>query len=319
METTVRIATLLIMFWNLENFFYPQKDVDFSSGEKVVTWKRFRAKRDLISKTIIAIKDKEGAYPSVIGVCEVENLKTLRNLVYDTPLSRLGYRILHKDSPDSRGIDVALLYRDDRMILLEYSFFEIKSFKTRDILYAKMLSVELKDTVHFLVNHWPSKLGGEKKSLPRRMEAANLLRYIVDSVQKVNPKARIIAMGDFNDSPSSAPVGIVAGSANKVGTGNKPPLINLMSRLKDSLRRSKSTITGTHKFKGKWEMLDQFIVSGNTEARASILQFPFLMEQDKKYLGTKTSRTFIGLRFNGGASDHLPILLTILCPRCALP
>lgn len=299
METTVRIATLLIMFWNLENFFYPQKDVDFSSGEKVVTWKRFRAKRDLISKTIIAIKDKEGAYPSVIGVCEVENLKTLKNLVYDTPLSRLGYRILHKDSPDSRGIDVALLYRDDRMILLEYSFFEIKSFKTRDILYAKMLSVELKDTVHFLVNHWPSKLGGEKKSLPRRMEAANLLRHIVDSVQKVNPKAKIIAMGDFNDSPSSPSLQSITS------------LENLSLRLKDSLKKARASITGTHRYKGRWEMLDQFLVSKTINGNIQILSFDHLLQQDKKYLGYKTKRTFIGPRFNGGASDHLPILMKL--------
>ena len=299
METTVRIATLLIMFWNLENFFYPQKDVDFSSGEKVVTWKRFRAKRDLISKTIIAIKDKEGAYPSVIGVCEVENLKTLKNLVYDTPLSRLGYRILHKDSPDSRGIDVALLYRDDRMILLEYSFFEIKSFKTRDILYAKMLSVELKDTVHFLVNHWPSKLGGEKKSLPRRMEAANLLRHIVDSVQKVNPKAKIIAMGDFNDSPSSPSLQSITS------------LENLSLRLKDSLKKARASITGTHRYKGKWEMLDQFLASKSINGNIQILSFDHLLQQDKKYLGYKTKRTFIGPRFNGGASDHLPVLMKI--------
>ena len=299
METTVRIATLLIMFWNLENFFYPQKDVDFSSGEKVVTWKRFRAKRDLISKTIIAIKDKEGAYPSVIGVCEVENLKTLRNLVYDTPLSRLGYRILHKDSPDSRGIDVALLYRDDRMILLEYSFFEIKSFKTRDILYAKMLSVELKDTVHFLVNHWPSKLGGEKKSLPRRMEAANLLRHIVDSVQRINPEARIIAMGDFNDSPSSPSLQSITS------------LENLSLRLKDSLKKARASITGTHRYKGKWEMLDQFLVSKTINGNIQIISFDHLLQQDKKYLGYKTKRTFIGPRFNGGASDHLPILMKL--------
>ena len=299
METTVRIATLLIMFWNLENFFYPQKDMDFSSGEKVVTWKRFRAKRDLISKTIIAIKDKEGAYPSVIGVCEVENLKTLKNLVYDTPLSRLGYRILHKDSPDSRGIDVALLYRDDRMILLEYSFFEIKSFKTRDILYAKMLSVELKDTVHFLVNHWPSKLGGEKKSLPRRMEAANLLRHIVDSVQKVNPKAKIIAMGDFNDSPSSPSLQSITS------------LENLSLRLKDSLKKARASITGTHRYKGRWEMLDQFLVSKTINGNIQILSFDHLLQQDKKYLGYKTKRTFIGPRFNGGASDHLPVLMKI--------
>ncbi|MBQ2483466.1 MAG: endonuclease, partial [Bacteroidales bacterium] len=222
------------------------------------------------------------------------------NLVYDTPLSRLGYRILHKDSPDSRGIDVALLYRDDRMILLEYSFFEIKSFKTRDILYAKMLSVELKDTVHFLVNHWPSKLGGEKKSLPRRMEAANLLRHIVDSVQKVNPKAKIIAMGDFNDSPSSPSLQSITS------------LENLSLRLKDSLKKARASITGTHRYKGRWEMLDQFLASKSINGNIKILSFDHLLQQDKKYLGYKTKRTFIGPRFNGGASDHLPILLKII-------
>lgn len=298
METTVRIATLLIMFWNLENFFYPAKGETIQDNPKTVTWKRFRAKRDLISKTVIAIKDKEGAYPSVIGICEVENLKTLKNLVYDTPLSRLGYRILHKDSPDPRGIDVALLYRGEEIRILDTAFLRIVSFRTRDILYAKLYSQSRMDTVHIFVNHWPSKLGGEKKSSPRREEAARLLKEHIDSIKASTHQAIIIAMGDFNDSPSSEALRTI-------------PLNNLSLRLKDSLKKARSPISGTHKFKGGWEMLDQFLASESVKGCVQILTFPHLLQTDKKYLGDKTRRTFIGPRFNAGASDHLPVLMKI--------
>ena len=186
METAAKIAAMLIMFWNLENFFYPAKGETISENPRTVTWKRFKAKRDLISKTIIAIKDQEGDYPSIIGLCEVENIKTLKNLIYDTPLARLNYGIIHKDSPDSRGIDVALLYRREEIRILDTAFLRIHSFKTRDILYAKLYSQIIKDTVHIFVNHWPSKLGGEKKSAPRRQEASNLMNKHIDSIQNRN-------------------------------------------------------------------------------------------------------------------------------------
>ena len=298
MDKALKLAALLVMFWNLENFFYPSKGENLAETPKAVTWKRFRAKRDLVSKTIIAVKDKEGQYPALIGICEVENAKTLKNLIYDTPLSRLGYKILHKDSPDKRGIDAALLYREEEIKVIDTSFLRIRSFQTRDILYAKLYSQSIKDTVHIFVNHWPSKLGGERKSLPRRIEAALLLKKTVDSIQSAIPSAIIIAMGDFNDSPSSESVQAI-------------PLNNLSLRLKDSLKNARAEIPGTHKYKGKWEMLDQFLVSKNTSARAEILSFPHLLQQDKKYLGDKTRRTFIGPRFNAGASDHLPILLKL--------
>ncbi|MBR5398527.1 MAG: hypothetical protein IK103_01895 [Bacteroidales bacterium] len=294
MEKLAGLVTFLIMFWNLENFFYPQKGETIQENTKTVTWKRFRAKRDLISKTIIAIKDQEGDYPSVIGLCEVENLKTLKNLIYDTPLARLNYGIIHKDSPDSRGIDVALLYRREEIKILDTAFLRIRSFKTRDILYAKLYSQVTNDTVHIYVNHWPSKLGGEKKSAPKRQKAALLLDSHVDSIQASNPQAKIIAMGDFNDSPFP-----------------HQSLENLSLRLKDSLKRAKAPITGTHKYKGHWEMLDQFLVSRGVTGNVRILAFGHLLQTDKKYLGEKTKRTFIGPRFNAGASDHLPILLRI--------
>ena len=297
METAVKIAALLIMFWNLENFFYPSKE-NAGENSRTMTWNRFRTKRDLISKTVIAIKDKEGAYPSLIGLCEVENIKTLKNLVYDTPLSRLGYRILHKDSPDQRGIDVALLYREEEITVIDTSFLRIRSFRTRDILYAKLYSQAIEDTVHVFVNHWPSKLGGEKKSANRRQEAASVLGLAVDSIQAAVPDAIIVAMGDFNDSPSSEALQTI-------------PLNNLSLRLKDSLKKAGAPISGTHKFKGGWEMLDQFLASKSINGNIQILSFDHLLQQDKKYLGYKTKRTFIGPRFNGGASDHLPVLMKI--------
>ena len=154
----------------------------------------------------------------------------------------------------------------------------------------------MEDTVHIFVNHWPSKLGGEKKSMQRRMEAANLLKTAIDSIQHTNQNAIIIAMGDFNDSPQSSPVQAI-------------PLNNLSLKLRDSLKHSHAEITGSHKYNGKWEMLDQFLVSENLKAKADILSFPHLLQQDKKYQGSKTRRTFTGPRFNAGASDHLPILL----------
>ena len=294
MDKLTGLLTLIVMFWNLENFFYPAKEETISENPKAVTWKRFRAKRDLISKTIIAIKDKEGEYPSLIGLCEVENLRTLKNLLYDTPLSRLGYSIIHKDSPDPRGIDVALLYRREEIRILDTAFLRIRSFRTRDILYAKVYSQILRDTVHIFVNHSPSKLGGEKKSAPRRQEAALLLNSHIDSILKANPNAQIVAMGDFNDSPFP-----------------HHSLENLSLRLKDSLGRSHAAISGTHKYKGRWEMLDQFLVSKTINGKIQILAYPHLLQTDKKYLGEKTKRTFIGPRYNAGASDHLPILLKV--------
>ena len=270
------------MFWNLENFYLDSR--------------RFAIKRDLIVKTIMAVKDREGEFPALIGLCETDSYLATRMLVNNTPLERLGYKIIHKDSPDKRGIDVALLYRDEFFNLLSARFLRVTSFKTRDILYAKgTVGV---DTLHIFVNHWPSKLGGEKSSSSKRMEVASLLKSVTDSIKSANPSALIVVMGDFNDAPSSEAV-------KSLG------LNNLSGKLKDSLNASHSEVKGSHKYRGKWEMLDQFIVSDSVKGSASLFYMPHLLTEDKKYYGVKTRRTFIGPRFVGGASDHLPILLRI--------
>lgn len=282
MKNLKEYLLLLLMFWNLENFYLDSR--------------RFVSKRDLIVKTVMAVKDREGEFPALIGLCETDSYLATRMLVNNTPLERLGYKIIHKDSPDKRGIDVALLYRDEFFNLLSARFLMVTSFKTRDILYAKgTVGV---DTLHIFVNHWPSKLGGEKSSSSKRMEVAALLKSVTDSIKSTNLSALIIAMGDFNDAPSSEAV-------------KSLELNNLSGKLKDSLNASHSEIKGSHKFRGRWEMLDQFLVSDSVRGSASLFYMPHLLTEDKKYYGVKTRRTFVGPRFIGGASDHLPILLRI--------
>lgn len=336
---------MVVMFWNLENFFDPFPERNFKNGmppdstyfgkgdeytpygEKHWTRKKFSAKRDLIAKTIFAAKDEIGVLPSIIGFCEVENRYVLNALLSETPLAGSGYRIIHKDSPDRRGIDVALLYREQDFKILRTKYLPeryAESFRTRQILYVKGLcrasylgkGSDWLDTLHVFVNHWPSKVGGEKKSLPARMMISNIVKSEVDSILSIAPDANIILMGDFNDTPASKPV------ENLIASG----FVNLVAD---------GTTGGTYKYKGRWEGIDQFIISKQmladekeatqkeslspiiykwlfcTRTSVSSLKPAFLLEEDKKYLGQKIKRTFSGPRFNGGASDHLPIVLKI--------
>ncbi len=310
MKQIADYITIIIMFWNIENFFYPSRHIEHYPAAKQLTWNRFKTKRNIISKTILAVKDVEKTYPSLIGLCEVENRNSLYNLLQNTPLAKIKYKILHKDSPDKRGIDVALLYRED-ISVIDTTFLRINKFHTRDILYAKMFSITLSDTLHVFVNHWPSKLGGERKSLARRMEAAQLLRKTVDSILFQNSLAQIIVMGDFNEGPNSAAVKLIARPHLNDTSNTAAPLINLMVGITDSLRKSSTIVYGTYKYKGAWEILDQFLVSERVRAEVYIATFSHLLQADKKYLGSTTNKTFNGLRFNGGASDHLPIILRI--------
>lgn len=306
---------LLVMFWNLENYFSP-----FSEQKiKFWNWKKFEKKRDDIAKTIMLSKEEYNIFPAIIGVCEVENLFVLRQLTQNTPLARLGYKIIHKDSPDKRGIDVALLYRKEIFSPLSTKFFHLYSsvgkkdtLHTRLILYTKAVVNEL-DTLHILVNHWPSKLGGEKVSLPKRMVASNRVLSITDSIFKTNPNANVILMGDFNDTPYSESL------------ENLKKFKNLAT---EYLKNNKNK--GSHKHKAKWSLIDQFLVSGglyltvadsayNNYSRwlyckkgsMSVFAPEQLLVKDATFLGYKVKRTYQGPKYLGGVSDHLPIFLKI--------
>ena len=212
-----------IVFYNVENLFDVYNDSltnddEFTpEGERNWNNYKFYKKLNNLSKVIISIG--EWNPPSVIGFCEIENRFVLNKLIYETPLKSIDYKIIHAESPDRRGIDVAFLYRESRFVPLFYSpipinFPDDTLSKTRDILYVKGVLAEA-DTVHFFVNHWPSRYGGYEDSKPRRIFVASVLRSKVDSILSVNRDPNIIIMGDFNDEPWDESISVDSGS--KIG------------------------------------------------------------------------------------------------------
>lgn len=284
------------MFWNLENFFdwhndsTSVSDAEFSSrGARHWTRRRFQAKSNAIAKGILWA----GA-PEIIGLAEVENSFVLRRLIQMTALQKLDYEIVHYDSPDSRGIDVALLYRRNSLTLLDskacHIYEDTTVLATRDILLATFIDGE-GDPLAVLVNHHPSKYGGAEESDARRRMAVSTLTHLVDSLKRADVP-RIVAIGDFNDTPDNAIYGIL-------------PMENLSMPLFQSGQ-------GTIRYDGEWELIDQCFVSGIPASTLEILYIPFLMVPDKAHGGQKPLRTYSGPRYLGGVSDHCPILLTIL-------
>lgn len=331
---------LLVMFWNVENLFDPfddpgKEDGQFTAtGEKHWTWRKMQVKINGIAKTIISVADTYGQLPDIVGLAEVENKLVLRQLTNKTPLSETSttigtesyesdsglYRYVHRESPDIRGIDVALLYRKDRIKILKVDSLRVKEFLTRDILYVKALgpgqfssgpTAPQRDTLYIFVNHWPSQLGGKKATQDRRNAAQNLLEKSLDSIAALGSGAKIIIMGDFNrEEPRMAAKHIAAPEKTKPPEiGKKPPA----ERRSPNHKAPAGEVSGTLKFHGKWETIDHFFVDTATarNAETGIFSPQYLLEPDRTYLGVKPRRTYIGPRYNGGLSDHLPIILSI--------
>ena len=299
--------SLRLLFWNVENFFdwrndsTSVSDAEFSSrGARRWTKKRFFAKCNAIAKVILwAGQDGEyttSTFPDVIGLAEVENAFVLRCLLAETALRKLDYRIVHFDSPDPRGIDVALLYRASRLELTDtkpcHLYAEDSSaMTTRDILLARFRTSEGEE-VAFLVNHHPSKYGGAAVSEPRRQRAVVRLKELADSLAGIGV-TRILAMGDMNDTP-----------ANPVYRLLEPSLCNLAE---DLYRQGEGTI----KYDGAWELIDMFFASPSARTGPMrILRVPFLLTPDTAHAGLKPLRTYSGPRYLGGVSDHCPISIT---------
>ena len=322
--------TLQAMFWNVENFFdwrndsTTVSDVEFSAaGERHWTWKRFQAKANAFAKALFWVEAETGRLPDIIGLEEVENAFVLRQVLQKTALRKLDYKYVHYDSPDRRGIDVALLYRTSRLELLDskpcHLFAADTVMATRDILLCVFQRDSVKVAV--LVNHHPSKYGGAAESEPRRRIAVERLRFLADSLAAIGID-RIIAGGDFNDTPDNPVFGLL-----------EPALAPMHM---DLFRRG----LGTIKYDGKWDLIDHIYVSpalvsvpmspstldsfsgdvdrpphkvGGPSARARmrILRIPFLLTRDTVHSGEKPLRTYTGPRHTGGVSDHLPVLLEV--------
>jgi hypothetical protein len=297
--------TLRVMFWNVENFF---REGEFEGHN----WskRRFYSKCAAVAKIILLAGDYFGGLPDIVGFAEIGSIDVLKALIYTTPLRKADYSIVHYDSPDSRGIDCALLYRRTRFRLLSSKPCHLYDnaghiIPTRDILLALLeqrnensMTNEGKTSnipLAILVNHHPSKLG--KGSQGKRQTAMDRLRFLVDSL-KAEGIGQIMAIGDFNEEVKSP--------ANLQADRGKEPQ-------DDNGRKAWPKIfatPGTIKFQGRWEKIDGCPILEGLEGREYIMALPQLSVKDS-YGGVKPRRIFSGPRYLAGVSDHYPVFYLI--------
>lgn len=311
--------TLRVMEYNVENLFDCRHDSLKNDSEYLPhsvrgwSWKRYHEKLNRIAKVILAAGREQ--VPDLVGLCEVENAYCLDGQVKYSPLRDAAYRYVMTDSPDERGIDVALLYQPSSFRLISDQHIRIPSYKigrkpTRDILHVTGRVVS-GDTLDVFICHMPSRSGGEKQSEPYRLLTARVLRHAADSVMKIRQTPYLIIIGDFNDYPESRSVCRTLGAGKPEKDIDSYRLYNLMNGRQG----------GTYRYRGEWGILDQLILNGTflnhtgnltTEYnRARILTFPFLLEEDENYGGDKPFRTYNGMKYHGGYSDHLPVCVDI--------
>ena len=327
--------TLNILFYNVENLFDTEDDPatnddEFTpASEKRWSNARFKEKRNMLYRAI-AMEENRISLPDIIGLAEVENRFVVEALFRQTPLQATPYELVHRDSNDPRGIDVALLFRADRMTLLHEEYLPLTNRrgqieKGRETLYAKGL-VDNLDTLHLFVCHWPSRLGGAKAS-ELRVCSAQRLRQKVDSIALASPLPKIIIMGDFNDTPVNTSLtkdlgALPAGFRRQNRRTKQSKTEQPITELYNLSSRRKSDVPGSYKYKENWELIDQMIVSepllksksGFTTTKESFLirSESFLLIPDKTHGGVKPDRTYQGPIWKGGCSDHLPVRLLLL-------
>jgi hypothetical protein len=305
------------VFYNAENLFHPSDDsikVDEAftpGGAYYWTYKRYYSKINNLGKLFVAIG--EGRMPAVIGLCEIENYKVLDDILKKSVMKHFSYKAIHKESPDIRGIDVGLLYDPSQFKPLYYDHFRISDpqfpgLKTREILYVSGIIFESVQC-HVFVNHWPSRRGGQMVSEAKRIIAAKKLKQVVDSLLFNDPRANIIIMGDFNDEPINRSIKEILKAGKPDEKNDSYLLVNLMYPL---YKRGYGTHFRVNNITEP-SVLDQIIVSSSMLSEGNeirlegqmghIYQNEFLM--DKK--NGRPLRTYQGLKYLGGFSDHLPV------------
>ena len=286
------IFLIIVVNYNVENLFHPKHDsvagepkddIEWTAdGERHWSYTRYYRKEENIARVLTNIGEWDGV--DVVGLQEVENALCVKRLCYT--LRQREYDFVHYESPDKRGIDVALIYKKSRVDTIRTRPIQVDlgSQTTRDILYV-CARVDKRDTVHFFVCHLPSQRGGKAESEWKRNAAKEVLQHAVDSVFNLQVDAKIIVMGDMNSEDLE------------------------LKGLKDKRMNGE----GTHKYQGRWTFLDHFYVSPAIDSlsQARVYDAEWIMEADDKYLGLKPKRTYNGYHYQNGFSDHLPIVLHI--------
>lgn len=316
-----------IAFYNIENLFdtidepFIFDDDRTPTGKDVWTVEKYRDKLGKIAKVLSEIgTEKANNPPVIIGLCELENLQVLEDLVVQPILKTNNYGIIHYDSPDRRGIDVALLYQKEHFSPVNNQSHRLviydavdpqKRVYTRDQLVVSGLLDN--ESVHFIVNHWPSRSGGEARSSYKREMAAGLNKRIIDSLQMLEPNAKIITMGDFNDDPGNRSIKKVLGAKGKKETTGTSELFNPMeSMIKKGL--------GSLAYRDGWNLFDQILltqpfVSGDYSKyqfyKAGIFNPQYLITPSGQFKGYPF-RSYDYGGYTGGYSDHFPVYVYLI-------
>ena len=312
-----------VAFYNVENLFDTKDDPDTDDdeftpeGSKKWDSEKYLKKLKDLSTVFHSINSRE--LPEIIGLCEVENKKVLEDLVTTGKLNKGNYGIVHEDSKDKRGIDVALLYRKEEFQYLTHRSIPVHfkydtTSRLRNILYVKGKTGN-KETFHLLVNHWKSRSEGQQVTEPKRIYAAVALRKVVDSIFNFEPEAKIIIMGDFNDEPTNMSLHSILQANNKQKNANPRELYNLM------YNNHNLNNIGSYSYKGNWNMLDQIIVSQKVindkknyhcdYLSGNIYQDEWMMYDNPKVGMLTPNKTYGGDMYFGGVSDHLPVFVVL--------
>ncbi|MEL4306782.1 endonuclease/exonuclease/phosphatase family protein [Joostella sp. CR20] len=313
-----------IVFYNLENLYDIKDDSLTFDDERTPNGKyqwnetRYQTKIEQLASVLKEINSSTYKNtPTLIGVCEAENLKVLTDLKNHPDLINSNYGIIHEDSPDERGIDVALVYKKDRFIPHETHFRRLIIYNEegyRDYTRDQLVAEGYLEGEHFcfIVNHWPSRSGGEARSRPFREAAARLNKQIIDSVRFVYPDIKIISMGDFNDNPTDNSFKKILRTTAEKTNLEEEFLYNPMEKLY-------KTGIGSLAYRDKWSLFDQFYFTSNLLEsdtqfkfwKAGIYAPSYLKTEKGKYKGYP-KRTYAGGAYTAGFSDHFPVYLYLI-------
>jgi hypothetical protein len=315
----------LIGFYNLENFYDTINNPMVNDEEFLPNSDRhynthiYMDKVDRLATVISQMgTDITPDGLALLGVAEVENDTVLNDLIRSPKLRDRKWKIEHFDSPDFRGVDVGLLYNPKYFKVLHSRPLFVKlpggskdSYFTRDVLYVK--GILDGDTVHVFVNHWPSRSGGEERSIPARAAAAGVCKQRVDSIMAINPNSKVVIMGDLNDDPISPSVTKTIGAKGKIKDVGVSGIYNPWTEM---YKRG----IGTLAYQDAWGLFDQIMVSqawldkaqpGYFFQKAVIFNREFLVQKTGKFKGY-SKRTWDGNTYNYGYSDHFPVFVEML-------
>ena len=317
-----------VVFYNFENLFDTIHDPgvldeEFTpEGPKKWNSAKYTRKIGNLERVLFDIAAEDKDYPVVIGVSEIENRSVMEDVIAQPKLAPGNYRIVHYDSPDARGVDVAFYYRPDVFKLegsaaIPFKMPELPNFRTRD--FVTMWGTIDSEPFFFLVSHWPSRLGGKEASAYLRERAAEIMRHAADSVRAANPAVKVVMMGDLNDDATDRSITEVIGAAGDIRKVAEGGYFNpYIAVLKAGI--------GSLAYDDKWNLFDNIIVSDNlatgstgalrlkqvprTKFYGSVFRAPYLFQKEGQFKGYP-QRTFVGNNFQGGYSDHFPVFIYI--------